>query len=257
MGFTGTPAAERTEAEIRRRFPGMFDSIGQYNRRKISGSTSWSQHSWGNALDIMVGGSLNSGTPEGYRRGDIMYAFLSANKTALGIRYILWRRYNHHNHIHVDFWPKGVYTPPLSSTGIGSFKYSNGKVVSTRIQLVPAQGNWQWDPTEEINVLKRGDSGKAVKRYQGALLKWNSNALPEWKDDGDFGAETEAWVIKFQAAEDLPQSGVIDGVTADSLSRFTVVAGTVDGTARQTAADAKALALTNQSKIASASKALS
>lgn len=247
MGFTGTPAAERTEVEIRRRFAGMFLSIGQYNRRKISGSTTWSQHSWGNALDIMVGGTLNTGTPEGLRNGDIMYAWLVANKKALGIRYILWRRKNHYNHIHVDFWPKGYATPPVSSTGIGSFQYSNGTKTSTRIQLVPPEGDWVYEPIEEEIVLKRGDEGNSVKLYQRCLNEWLDEPI---EVDGVYGQGTEEAVTSYQKAADLGATGMIDGVTAANLIRYSIEpGGTVDQVARDSAASATNLAKTNQSKL--------
>lgn len=69
-------------------------------------------------------------------------------------------------------------------------------------------------------MLKRGAEGPGVKRYQQALLRWNPQALPTYKDDSDFGGETEEWVQKFQAAHGLPKSGVIDGVVAGLLASY-------------------------------------
>ena len=72
---------------------------------------------------------------------------------------------------------------------------------------------------EEI-VLRKGDRGTAVKDYQGLILAWDSTQLPRYKDDGDFGSETEVSVRAFQADQDLGNTGVIDGVTAASLRGF-------------------------------------
>ena len=79
---------------------------------------------------------------------------------------------------------------------------------------------------EEI-VLERGDKGVAVADYQDLILKWDSNQLPVYKDDGDFGGETEVSVRAFQASQDLDNTGKIDGVTAASLRGFAVVQGSV------------------------------
>jgi peptidoglycan hydrolase-like protein with peptidoglycan-binding domain len=69
-------------------------------------------------------------------------------------------------------------------------------------------------------ALSKGAKGKAVEHYQEALLAWDSNALPKYGADADFGGETETWVKTFQAAWDLAATGVIDGVTGDLLSQY-------------------------------------
>lgn len=93
--------------------------------------------------------------------------------------------------------------------------------------------NWAYlmDGAETVGddemSLARGAKGAAVKRYQRGLMAWDASALPQWKDDADFGGETETWVGKFQLAHDLPETGVIDGVTADLISSYLATAGTV------------------------------
>lgn len=181
MAFTGTPAAEAVEAIVRLIFPGRFTRIGQYNRRKISGSSSWSQHSWGNAIDIHV----SSGKAVGVERanGDAIAAFLRENQHKFGIRYILWWRANHYDHIHVDMWPKGIYTPPLSSTGEGTFMYSNGATVYKKIQEVPAQGDFSDYEYEEAQVKE------VVTFLQETLVAAGFNPGPI---DGILGPKTQA-----------------------------------------------------------------
>ena len=70
-------------------------------------------------------------------------------------------------------------------------------------------------------ALRRNDTGNAVTRHQHALQAWNPDALPQWGADGDYGAETEAWVVKYQSAAQLddehPWNGVVYSVEA--LSR--------------------------------------
>ncbi len=130
-----TPAAKQTYEAVQR-----FDFItrvGIYNRRKIGGSNNWSQHSWANGLDLHL---------VTIAEGDELDAYLNEHKEELGLKNILWRFPNHWNvpppmrHLHVDFWPKGVQTPPLTQIGKGYFRYSNGVIIRAPIRQVPAEG---------------------------------------------------------------------------------------------------------------------
>ena len=111
--------------------------VGVYNRRRIARSNKWSQHSWANGLDLHV---------NTIAEGDELDTYLHGNREELGIRILLWRHPNHwdvpppRRHVHVDFWPKGVQTPPRIQLGKGWFKYSNGSVVRAPIRRVPAEG---------------------------------------------------------------------------------------------------------------------
>ena len=66
-------------------------------------------------------------------------------------------------------------------------------------------------PEGEEMIIKKGEKGYGVKLYQEGLLAWNPDALPRYGADGDFGSETEAWVINFQTAHDLDETGEISG----------------------------------------------
>ena len=96
-------------------------SLGVYNRRPISGSSRWSDHSWGAAWDIrppvgdkyqVVTGS--KWTPITRNTLDQVYKTLVAwkkqgrtfgpHKEKLGL--ILWRVKDHYNHIHVQYEPR-------------------------------------------------------------------------------------------------------------------------------------------------------
>jgi hypothetical protein len=111
-----------------------------------------------------------------------------------------------------------------------------GDYMHWEIDVAPEEVSVNWDTVpgfdapdvvREDIMLERGDKGLAVKEFQGLLLQWNPDALPEWRDDGDFGPETELWTRTFQAEFDLDQSGKIDGVTGALLSTFLDVGGVV------------------------------
>ena len=85
-----------------------------------------------------------------------------------------------------------------------------------------AQNPTQPPSMEDDMALRRNDTGIAVTRHQRALIAWDANALPDFGADGDYGAETEAWVVKYQHAAQFDQTqdyeaGVIDGVTSSLL----------------------------------------
>lgn len=114
-----TAATKQTRDAIRARFPaefasGVFYPLGVYNRRKIAGTTTWSQHAWGNAEDIGVAvGSRGPGGP-----GDQLAAWLRAERRAgnLPVGLILWRVRNHFGHLHIEGVPKMTGTPPDGTT---------------------------------------------------------------------------------------------------------------------------------------------
>ena len=86
--------------------------VGITNCRKISGKRTWSQHSWSNAADIYTTNKA---------LGDRIVADLY-DKFGEHIRYVLWWRASHYNHIHVDMWPYGYGTPPCAG---GHMKVKN------------------------------------------------------------------------------------------------------------------------------------
>jgi len=91
--------------------------IGIYKCRRIAGSQAYSQHSWSNAADC-------------YSEEKSFQDHLADDlKSKFGdyIRNVLTWRYNsaHWNHIHVDMWPKGLYTPPCAG-GALRVKHEDG-----------------------------------------------------------------------------------------------------------------------------------
>jgi hypothetical protein len=70
---------------------------------------------------------------------------------------------------------------------------------------------------KEADMLKRGDKGDAVVAWQRRLIQWNANALPRFKADGDFGAETETWTNTFLKSVGLPENGTVTDIAWDRM----------------------------------------
>ncbi|MGI6239183.1 MAG: peptidoglycan-binding domain-containing protein [Christensenellales bacterium] len=66
-------------------------------------------------------------------------------------------------------------------------------------------------------MLRYGARGQAVARMQAMLKAWDAGALPAWGADGIFGAETRAWVRRFQAAMRIGVDGIVGPVTWGKL----------------------------------------
>lgn len=103
-----TPAAARWITALNYLFgPGLTHSV--VSVRYIAGTTTWSQHAYGNAVDTMVAypGALHR---------QIAF-FGDANRTAFSIAHLLADPYfpsplgDHYNHVHVDFYPQGTGSP--------------------------------------------------------------------------------------------------------------------------------------------------
>lgn len=104
---TGEVARIRTAIE--RAFADDFTarrmwSGGVYNRRKIAGSQTWSQHAWGNAWDVMVADLAT---------GDRLRAWLRQNRLWLPVGTVLWRVPAHYDHLHIEGKPKRRGVPPV------------------------------------------------------------------------------------------------------------------------------------------------
>jgi hypothetical protein len=194
-----TPPIAQLIEEVYRAFPTAY-SLGTYNRRKIAGSTRWSQHSWANAEDVGVG-SLEL--------GDSVFRWLEQNAVRLNLRHFsgwrpgLWRIPYHYDHLHIEGLPTKTGTPPL---GGGYTPIS-----------VP----------EGDDMLQRGDSGPDVAKFQDALNDVGFGGEP-LVADGDYGGLTSAAVastqgyIGFQIRGDVASSPFIASVFA---RRMVIVSG--------------------------------
>jgi hypothetical protein len=103
-----TPAASLIYGAVRAAFGSGFAMSEGPVVKFIRETTTYSQHSYGNALDIMVTGDLHH---------DIAY-WLDANRGPLSIAHLLADPYfpsplgDHYTHVHVDPYPQWGGTPP-------------------------------------------------------------------------------------------------------------------------------------------------
>lgn len=210
MGTTGTPAAEAVEKIVVDLFGEGIIGIGQYNRRYISGTTVWSQHSWANGIDIHV--SRGTATGEAKIVGDAIAKFLRDNKYKFGIRTILWWRKAHYDHLHVDMWPKGTGTPPTTLDGVGRFEYRDGRIVYEKIREVAPLGDFDGYEIPEIPDLEEDDM--AFEQFVTDLQEdLNDAGFTDYEDkeltvDGVYGPRTRSAHFKMiMAAAENPQPG--------------------------------------------------
>jgi hypothetical protein len=122
-----TPPIAKLKADVFKKFPQAW-SGGDYVVRKIKDSSTWSQHSWGNALDVMV---------PSLEYGDKILAWITVNRAVYGTGTVLWRQKDHFDHLHIEGLPKQTGTPPGA-----------GGTTDTR---QPDVGTWSpWNPGGEI-----------------------------------------------------------------------------------------------------------
>lgn len=94
----------------------------------------------------------------------------------------------------------------------------NGGVRWTHWYVIPHLDYKGWKPDKEVSdVLQKGMKGMNVQAWQKRLMQWDKNALPRFKADGDFGAETETWTNTFKKVVSLPENGMVDDITWDAM----------------------------------------
>lgn len=99
-----------------------------------------------------------------------------------------------------------------------------GDTMHFELQVPPNRCKVDWSTVpgdftgeDEEMSLKKGSKGNAVGYYQEALNGWKDGTVTV---DKIYGDKTVAGVKAYQAAAELDQTGVIDGVTADLLGRY-------------------------------------
>ena len=104
ISSNATPRAKAIVKPLWAAFP-QLHYLGCYNCRHIAGSSSWSEHSWADAIDI---------GPPNMAYGDKVYRWLMNNKGRFDITRVLWRVSGHFDHLHIDFDPDHSGTPPCA-----------------------------------------------------------------------------------------------------------------------------------------------
>lgn len=217
----GSKWADYAYGEIREAFPEA--KAGVWNCRKISGSSAWSQHSWGNALDLRHEDTGYSTGAKNQAFLDDVHRWIKTYQWELSVRVLLWRVRDHFDHIHMDGWPKGYGTPPCAGGSL-RMQYNSGTVVNG--DPGPVNGTIELPDKELIavgdaQVLEKGNSGHAVADLQKWLVELGYD-LGDWTPygpgyppgaDGEYGGTTLSGVEEYQAQRDLIVSGKADGVT--------------------------------------------
>ena len=196
MSFS-TPAALKLKADLAARFPGII--IQEYNRRPIAGTSTWSQHSWPNALDLCFT-TMWDDSPQHQQMLDQVARFIRDNYEVYNVRYLLWRRPNHYGHIHVDFWPMGYGTPSRTRGGADNrYKTRSGKII-TQAQLEKGEDDLAILSEVEQNKLKdflrfieEEDSNVGFVKYAIQLIReertkelHTHGEIPEGFDPNDY-----------------------------------------------------------------------
>ncbi|MBD2056975.1 peptidoglycan-binding protein [Oculatella sp. FACHB-28] len=68
------------------------------------------------------------------------------------------------------------------------------------------------------NLINRGDTGEVVRQVQQLLIMKGYDVGPSGTD-GDFGANTESAVTRFQGDNNLPITGIVDPATFEKLNQ--------------------------------------
>ena len=74
----------------------------------------------------------------------------------------------------------------------------------------------------DTGLIRRGQIGARVRRVQALLIYFHGISCGPDGVDGDFGANTEAAVRKFQAASGLTEDGIVGDDTAAALLEVTL-----------------------------------
>lgn len=170
-------AATQLEDVLAAEFPGI--RFGRYNCRLISGSDTWSQHSWpgGNARDLYA--------PEDHTDPmafvDEVVEWLETHKEALSVRLILWRTTDHYSHAHADMWPHGYGTPPCAD-GDEQWEYSDGRVFTGSD---PGPENGVYDDGSYKGVANVPEWGEGIVDWgiETGLIVTDDNYPDDWEDD--------------------------------------------------------------------------
>ena len=213
-------AADQLREQVLLAFPDA--QFGVTNCRKISGSSSWSQHSWSGANDITHKDHGYSSNPTHQVWLRELVDWLRDKMELLSLKSILGPDYNsaHADHVHADHWPKGYSTPPCAG-GSHRTQYSSGRVVSgdpgpengyVGAPPEPPQGGNDFMLTITRSNVQNGDRGDMAATAQSLLARHSfppSNTFTNNVPDGIFGNASDSATRAFQGSAGLGVDGVI------------------------------------------------
>ena len=183
-------------AQVKEAHPEVYavlSTAGMFCARLIAGSQSISNHSWGTAVDIGVGGILDGVQTRSARSDGRTLAGLAA--MAPFFNRAGW------------YWGAGFST---FEDGM-HFEVADETIRKWQTQgkLGPAAAS----RTVTDHNLSIGDRGAEIRPLQEALLARGFDIVP----DGIFGAITQAAVIDFQAENGLAPDGIVGPRTKERL----------------------------------------
>lgn len=181
------PAVESLRAimtDIAKAKPEVYSALGTAGMlcaRFVRGSkTAISNHSWGIAIDLKIAGRLDDYGDGRVQRGLVEIAPI----------------FNEHEW----FWGAAFG----KEDGM-HFEASDGLIRSWADEGLLSPGA----SSTKTYILSLGDRGDEVRYVQEALNAIGAGLLA----DGIFGRESQAAILRFQAANGIPPSGVVDGAT--------------------------------------------
>lgn len=159
------------------------------HNKNVGGATG-SRHTKGDAADIVVSG--------------IAPAEVAKYAECIGILGIGLYETNSDGHfVHID------------TRSTKSFWYGQAQTPRTTFQTATSTGS-STNSGGSSTLLKRGDSGSAVKSLQEKLIALGYSCGVHGAD-GDFGASTESAVRKFQSEHGLTVDGIVGSQTLKAL----------------------------------------
>lgn len=116
----GTPACRRFQRAMARKWPRWHPRIYVFACKHIGSGSTWSQHAWGNAIDVMCSGDRQRELAHwAVNHADdldvetVIYLSKVWSRTQP-----VWHAYGgtpHDVHVHLDFRPPKLGTPPCAT----------------------------------------------------------------------------------------------------------------------------------------------
>lgn len=180
-------------------------NLGIYNCRPIAGSSSLSLHAEGRAADL--------GVPTGAGWAQTFADSLVAHSRELGVQLVIYRRKVWSGRYPNSGWRNYTGSNPHTDHLHVELSWNAARTLTT--QAIQAQlggtpapapsADWTKVIVMSLPVLKRGAKGVAVTRLQALLNVAGQNL----KQDGDFGAKTEAAVRAEQSQAGIAVDGQV------------------------------------------------
>jgi hypothetical protein len=154
-----TPAIRHVWRAVYERWGDRVDSWGVFACRFIHGTTTWSQHAWGNAVDWHASTELM----------DRIAAFCRSDEMRPYVSQVLWRVPDHYDHVHVSGRPLRTGTPPCATGAPGP----PGAAAAAGQVSLPAPAatvaGESWEPAARRSARELVDAADRISRAAAAI----------------------------------------------------------------------------------------